>query len=390
MQAVAAAMTDEEIDESAKYFAQQKLAAGTCGWSRAITFRAPSPPPGSTRKWAAPRISTSACSKSRRTSRATSVATTGTHTRPMRRRAHWRAASGSSPPATRARRRSAPPATWPNSRARTRSRRSPAARLPTCCGSCSRSRMARAADESREADGARGREARARGPGGFRGLPGFAVSLKVMSRKVAHALRLAGVAAAERHAEIVHEHARAALAAAAIFVAVEEGVLLGDARASCPCPPARTRCSPATPRSSCPASTCRRSRPAASPARRRSTGLEARFGAVHELADEPVAPADAHVHFAHLLGPLVRRPGEPARLHLRLRPGAVHQRRVEVERRSMTNELCLMDRALECMWDSSASGTPRCGQPCDCAGDRGQSHAEHCLRANTHSRSVGS
>src|SRR5262249_2436364 len=50
-----------------------------------------------------------------------------------------------------------------------------------------------------------------------------------------------------------------------------------------------------------------------------------------ELADESVAAADAHVHLAYLLGPLVRRTIEPARLRGGIHPRAVHLRGVVVE-----------------------------------------------------------
>ena len=50
MHEVAEALTDAEIDESAKYFCAAEAARAACTWSRAITFRAPNPRRGSTKE----------------------------------------------------------------------------------------------------------------------------------------------------------------------------------------------------------------------------------------------------------------------------------------------------------------------------------------------------
>ena len=146
---VAAALTDEEIDESAKYFAQQKLRparvrdrepAHPARRARGLGLqgsrrhrRSRGPPARGRARHRAPRASR----RSHAIHRLRAARRTG-----ARQAAGRPPAKGQDPdlrhlPSRRI------------SRAPTRFRRSPAARLPTCCGSCSRSRTARAATKPR-------------------------------------------------------------------------------------------------------------------------------------------------------------------------------------------------------------------------------------------------
>src|SRR6185436_6052768 len=156
----------------------------------------------------------------------------------------------------------------------------------------------------------------------WRWRPTSARSIHRSKARRSSGLRLADVATAQRRREILQQRARAALPAAAILVAVEEGVLLGDHELGA-----------ATGEHELDAGQRHRDLLALpvhvvgvdQPLLGHHVEVqrfEAGFGAVHELADQPVAAADAYVHFPHLLAPLVRRTAEPARLGIRDHPGA--------------------------------------------------------------------
>jgi cytochrome c553 len=92
MHAIAVELTDEEIDESAKYFSQFKLARRS--WIiESLRIPRAEPKDWSTRKCRAPRISRIACSRWRRTSRGTRSATRSCNTTSTFRRAAPIAAS---------------------------------------------------------------------------------------------------------------------------------------------------------------------------------------------------------------------------------------------------------------------------------------------------------
>ena len=200
------------------------------------------------------------------------------------------------------------------------------ARLPTCSASCWRSAMARAA--RREADGAGRRQAHA--PGNDRRRRYVGSLYRIRARNFVRRARVA----AERHFEVVQE-AQRARAAVAIFMSIEERVLLGhdEFRRGCPCL-GRTRRWPATRKSSFPGNTCRRYRPGAGRARCRSTAPRSATRSRPQNADDPFTAATARPFRA--LRSICRGTVEPARF--------VDPVRHEEHRRVMVSKLPLDDR----------------------------------------------
>src|SRR5688572_11837787 len=74
--------------------------------------------------------------------------------------------------------------------------------------------------------------------------------------------------------------------------------------------------------------------------------------------------ADTHVHFSDYFHPFACRPAEPARLHMRLGPGAVNLRGIEVEA-AFDNERTVLDGAGARMhWIFSAWARPHESSVC--------------------------